>query len=111
MSRDVLKEFQSKLYLSGLTYRYSTKPINNVKDAVSTFEDSFKKTQLNRPQSNREVKNLNANYILPLVTVLEYYKENEKTSEYQTTRKLLIKIAKEAGKETQTTKYLTQHNL
>jgi hypothetical protein len=111
ISRDVLKEFKSKLYLSGLTYRYSTNPINNVQDAVSTFEDSFKKIQLNRPQINKEVKSLNANYILPLVTVLAYYKENEKTSEYQSTRKLLLKIAKEAGKETQTTQYLTQHNL
>lgn len=110
-NQKILDKYQSNLYLSGLTYQYAIKPIENVKNAVQRYENSFKTEQLNRPSTNSKINSLNFNYILPLVTFLEYYQSEGKKNEYRKTRDLVIKLAKRVNKESFMLEYLESLNL
>ncbi|MCB9196021.1 MAG: hypothetical protein H6600_08510 [Flavobacteriales bacterium] len=111
LSRSILKKFQNDLYLSGLTYKYSTTPIDNIKNAVQRYESDFKTDQLRKNQENSKVNALNFNYTLPLITILEYYKNSGSQKEYTETRELILKIAKKADREAYIIEYLTSKNL
>ncbi len=111
ISQDILKTFKSDLYLSGLTYKHSKTPIDNVKSAVYSYENSFKKEQLKRTQTNLEAKRLNFNYTLPLITVLRYYHNHNEEAKATEIRKLILKIAKEANKENIIKQYLKSEKL
>lgn len=111
ISQKILKEYQTDLYLSGLTYQYGTEPIENVENAVERFEDDFELEQLNRSQENAVVNQMNFNYVLPLITFLEYYKSSEQDDKFNSTRELIIKVARRAGKESFILEYLSDKGL
>jgi hypothetical protein len=111
INQKILEKYQSNLYLSGLTYQYSVQGLNNVKSAVDRYENSFKTEQLYRPSTSSEINRLNFNYILPLVTFLEYYNSEEKKGKYRKTKELILSIAKRANKETFIIEYLDSLNL
>jgi len=111
ISQNILKAFKSHLYLSGLTYKYSKTPIDNVKSAVYSYENSFKKEHIKRTQTNSQVKRMNFNYTLPLITVLRYYNSKQEETKAIEVRKLILKIAKEANKESIIKQYLKSEDL
>ncbi len=111
INQKLLEKYKSKLYLSGLTYLYSNKQIDNVKSAVSKFENEFKTEQLARPCTNSKINSLNFNYILPLVTFLEYYKGQNNMVEYRKTKDLILIISKRVGKDQFISDYLNSLNL
>lgn len=111
LSQVILKKFQSNLYLSGLTYQYSTTPLENVAEAVKRFENDFDLEQLKKTQENGKVNALNFNYTLPLITFMEYYYSSGDQKKYQETRELTLKVARKVGKESFILDYLTAHDL
>lgn len=111
ISQKILKQYKEDLYLSGLTYLYSTKPVENVETATERYEDDFKLEELEHPQGNSKVNQLNANYLLPLITFLEYYKANGEEEKYEQTRELTIKVARKAGREAYILEYLSNKGL
>ncbi len=111
ISQKVLKKFKDNFYLSGLTYQYSTTPVENVLTAVARYEEDFKLDQLNHVQDNSRINQLNFNYILPLITFIEYYKTSGEEDKYTSTKNLAIKVARRAGKEAYILKYLSDKGL
>jgi hypothetical protein len=111
ISQQLLKKYQNNLYLSGLTYQYSASPVENVEVAVDRYEDDFKLDELQHAQENTKVNQLNFNYILPLITFIEYYKSNGEEEKYTATRDLAIKVARRVGKEAFILDYLTDKGL
>lgn len=111
ISQKILKKYKDKFYLSGLTYQYSSTPIENVATAVKRYEDDFKLSELNHNQDNAKVNQMNFNYILPLITFIEYYKSTGEHDKYESTRALAIKLARKVGKEAYFLDYLTEKGL
>ncbi|MCB9195318.1 MAG: hypothetical protein H6598_03755 [Flavobacteriales bacterium] len=111
VSQKILKKYKDKFYLSGLTYQYSPTPVENVTIAVQRFEEDFKLSELNQSQENSKVNNLNFNYILPLITFIEYYKSSGEQDKFERTRELALKLARRVGKEAYILDYLTKKGL
>lgn len=111
VSRKLLKEYKSKLYLSGLTYEYSSQPVENVVTAVTRFEEDFKIDELRHNQGNSKVNQLNFNYILPLITIMEYYNTNGEVEKFEDTKELALDIARRVGKEAYILEYLSNKGM
>lgn len=111
ISQKILKKYKDNLYLSGLTYQYSKKPVENVQVAVTRFENDFDLKELKQNQSNSKVYDLNFNYILPLITFIEYYKATGEQKKYTETKELAIKIARRVDKEAFILDYLSSKGL
>lgn len=111
ISQQLLKKYKENLYLSGLTYQYATSPVENVTTAVKRYEDDFRIEELSHNQENSKVNKINFNYILPLITFLEYYKSSGQEDKYEETRDLAIKIARRANKEAFILEYLSNKGL
>jgi len=101
-----LLKLKENLYLTGLAFKYSTEDYNNVSEIVSKWEHLFKHNELYKPVTNTTVKQINLNYILPLIIIRDYYKNNNETDKIEKTEELILKIAKEGNKEKQVQKYL-----
>lgn len=111
LSQKILKKYQEQLYLSGLTYQYSSGSIDNIEEAVKRYEKDFDLEQLKKNQEISRVNKLNLNYILPLITFMEYYKASGDDEKYQATRELTIKVARKGGKEAYILDYLSSKGL
>jgi hypothetical protein len=111
VNQQILSKYQEKLYLTGLTYQYSTTPVNNIKVALDNYENHFKLDQLNRPTSNKSINQINFNYTLPLLTFLEYYKSNGENTKYRNTKELILTIAKRVNQDTFIMDYINAHDL
>lgn len=111
ISQKILKKYKENLYLSGLTYQYSTTPLENVEEAVTRYEDDFRLDELEHSQGNGKVNKLNFNYTLPLITFLEYYKTKGENDKYEDTRDLTIQVARRVGKEAFILEYLSKKGL
>lgn len=88
-----------QLYLCGLSYEYSEKPVEN----ISRLNESFKKMKLDYLEvtfMNDRCKGWNKvfsiNYLFPMITL---YKEKKNGEEKDRLYKLIMKIAAETGKE------------
>lgn len=112
VSPKLLQTFKSNLYLTGLTYQYATNPIENIPVLVKNYE-TFKLDQLKKTANYSNLAKLNGNYILPLITLMENYKNTGKTDEATQLRTLILKVAKQQGTEFENkiSAYLTSINL
>ncbi len=103
---NVLLKLKDHLYLTGLAFKYSTKDYNNVAETVSRWEHLFTQNELMKPVTNPTVKQINLNYILPLIIIRDYYINTDQPEKKEETEELILKIAKEGNKEKQVQKYL-----
>ena len=103
---NVLLKLKDNLYLTGLAFKYCANDYNNVTEIVSKWEHLFIQTELNKPVSNSTVKQINLNYILPLIIIKDYYNNTDQEVKEEKTENLILKIAKEGNKEKQVQKYL-----
>lgn len=94
-----LTDLASKLYLVGLTLKYSDQPIDNVQIISNNWEYKYKKEELYKAVSNRKGRLINANYILPLAVLYNEYKSKNEDKKAADIKSLMLKLAKEAGKE------------
>lgn len=94
-----LTDLASKLYLVGLTLKYSDKPIDNIQIISNNWEYKYQKAELYKAVSNRKGRLINANYILPLAVLYNEYKSKNEDNKAEEIKKLMLKLAKEAGKE------------
>jgi hypothetical protein len=106
VSPNILLKLKNNLYLTGLAFKYSTNDYNNVPEIVSNWEHLFNYEQLTKPVTNNTVKQINLNYILPLIIIRDHYINTNQIEKKEKTEKLIIKIAKEGNKENQVQKYL-----
>lgn len=102
----MVADLSTKLYLCGLSYEYSEKPIEN----IPLLNDAFKKMKLDylevyflndRCQAWNKVFSIN--YLLPMITLYEKKKAGEEKDKL---RRLILKIAADTGKEADVKKKL-----
>ncbi len=102
----VLEKMKDKLYITGLAFKYSPASYDNVIKLVSNWEHLFNQSELNKPVSNTTLKQINLNYILPLIIIRDHYINSNERTKKNNVEDIILKLAKEAHKEEQIKKYL-----
>lgn len=92
-----------KLYLVGLAYEYSTEKIDNIallkKNMEQQFALDYLSVQFYRDNSEKSIKQANANYLVPMITLYEHYKLSNMKSEAERWKNLIVTVAKNSGQE------------
>jgi HJR/Mrr/RecB family endonuclease len=110
VSQTLLQRNKEMLYVTGLTYQYAEKPIEN----ISITENNvalFKTTELKKTAAYSTLGKLNANYLVPYITLLEHYKATDQTAKAADMKSLILKIAQQQGNdfEQKINQYLKTH--
>lgn len=99
-----------KLYLTGLTYEYSEKPIDNIAIMKRNFEQNFALDYIEKPFyqdiSAPIVKSLHANYIVPMIKLYEHYKLSGETQKMTDIKADLLAVSKGSEEEKSVIKLL-----
>ncbi|MFT4660689.1 MAG: hypothetical protein ACI8XB_000957 [Patiriisocius sp.] len=93
MNKNILGSLKRNLYLSGLTFQYSTKSIDNITLCENNFDNKMNLTYLfNKSLKPLEVRDLNRNYI-PILNFLENHQTNlseERKNRIQALKSIII---------------------
>ncbi len=89
--RDLITDMSSKLYCTGLAFKYSEDPLANVKGMQSGWWRNCGKNFMTSGYS------LNANYLIPLAMLASYAKRTDHTEEYEVLRQKYAEVAKSVG--------------
>lgn len=103
------KTFEDSMYLEGLAFRFNEKKYDNIPVLQKNMEQKFLLDYLQISFSNdiskEIVYNCNSNYIVPMITLYDFYtekKENEKAEHYKT---MILAIAETTNMKTEIEKY------
>lgn len=99
VDKSIITRLYKNLYLTGLVFKYSNTPINNVLITKEKWENQFKKTTINKAPTSFKQKQVLANYILPLLYLHNYYVDSGQQSEAEPLKKTILKIAAYNGKK------------
>jgi hypothetical protein len=98
ISQTLLQRNKDHLYVTGLTYQYADKNIENISITEKNVEN-FKTTELKKTAVYSTLGKLNANYLVPYITLLEFYNATEQSTKASETKTLILKIAQQQGNE------------
>jgi hypothetical protein len=98
VSPNLLQRHKESLYVTGLTYQYSEKAIDNIAITEKNVS-TFKTAELKKTAVYSSLGKLNANYLVPYITLLEHFKETEQNVNFNETKNLVLKIAQQQGNE------------
>ena len=101
VSRLILKQLKNNLYPTGLALKYSKKGLDNSQILAQNWESKFLKTYISNSTINSKDRQINMNYILPLLQLSNYYKENNRIDKYNQTAEIIRKIGVSGGKQKQ----------
>ncbi|WP_300659946.1 hypothetical protein [Fluviicola sp.] len=97
------KEFGSKLYVTGLAYKYSESEFDNVSIIRRNYEKRYLLDYLKQifsyNISDLKGQELNGMYLPSMIKLYQQYKESEETSKKQDLEVLLLKIAEQTGQQ------------
>ncbi|MCT4580884.1 MAG: hypothetical protein N4A35_05645 [Flavobacteriales bacterium] len=99
VDKAVIQKLYQKLYLTGLVFKYSEEPIDNVLLIKEKWENQFKKTTIESPPSSFKQKQVLANYLLPFIYLHNYYVEYGDIEKAKALKKTTLKIAAYNGKK------------
>jgi len=109
-----LTRLKENLFLTGLAFRYSETPVNNLPQLRKNVSEIFQLDYLensatydaqhafNRTQVNR----LHLNYVLPLLLTAELERKEGKAEQAKKHEELALALARKGGREAQVKKYL-----
>ena len=107
-----LETIKQHLYLTGLAYLYSTKPIDNLAFLKRHFEQSFALDYLDKTfyqdLSPQMVKLANSNYIVPMLTLYDHYKNAGDEQKQNWIRAKVTAVAKGTEFETSVEDHFTR---
>ena len=106
VSHLVLKDLKKNLFSTGLAFKYSKSSFNNIPLLKQNWESKFTKNYVSVTFNPALSRRMNLNYVLPMIQLAEYYKENNMESQYQSIKLKILAIAKNAGREEQIKKML-----
>ncbi len=106
LSPQAIKGVKDHLYLTGLALKYSAEPIENIPVLKENWERRFRVSSLDDIHTNSTVKEMNNNYILPIMLLSMNYRSAGDTQQATRLQNLALKLAKEGGKETQVKQYI-----
>lgn len=92
-----------ELYLVGLAYEYSKEKIDNIallkKNMEQLFALDYLKVQFYRDNAEMSIKQANANYLVPMITLYDHYKLSNMKNETENWKNLIVLVAKNCGQE------------
>lgn len=101
-----------KLYLTGLSYQYSEKPIDNMALLRRNFEQVYALDYISKAFyheiSADLVKYINTNYTVPMLKLYEHYKSSGDAQHREWMRGLLLAVTQGTDSETEVRKALTE---
>lgn len=95
--KSALKNLKKDLYLTGLTFKYSSTKIDNVKESVTCYEQKFDLSKLEN--SSKKLAKIEVNYLPLFLTLAQYYQSNGNTTSYSKVKSMALTIAKRNGLE------------
>lgn len=106
VSHLVLKELKSNLYTTGLALKYSKDPIDNTLILKENWENHFIKKEIPKPKSVESDNQMHLNYILPLLQLNTFYKQQKMQQQSSDIEAIILALASQAGKKEQVKKLL-----
>jgi hypothetical protein len=101
VSHLILKQLKNELYPTGLALKYSKGTFDNSQILLRNWETKFLKIYISNSTINSTDKNINMNYVLPLLQLSQYYKNNLEESKQNQLNILIRKIGESGGKQKQ----------
>lgn len=98
---EILKPIKQNLYLTGLAFKYSDAPVENINMLVDTWEQKFSKQWLKKVPVNYNEAQLYNNYLPMMILLKEHYEKINQPDKAQEINNTAIKIAAAGGKEHQ----------
>ena len=92
---DVLSQYLSELYCTGLAMKYSKKTLQNLGSLQYNWENLF---QINSIAASDDI---NRNYLLPLMLLRDYYSANNNQPKMQEVQKLMDEMVLRFGLQSQ----------
>jgi hypothetical protein len=106
------KDFGDKLYLTGLSYKYSESEFDNQSIIRRNYEKLYLLDYLDQifsyNISDLKGEELNGMYLLSMIKLYQQYEESEETAKKQHLQNLLLKIARQNGQLDEINQLLTQ---
>jgi len=103
-------QFSDKLYLTGLSYKYSETSINSISVIRRNYEKRYLLDYLDQTFSfniaNNRGDQMNSVYLAPFVKLYNHYKETEEIEKMNVIKKYIINISKKSGQETEISELL-----
>ena len=99
VNKTYLKSKVKDLYLVGLVFKFSKTKIENLKLLDELWNKKLNTSYLSKPVNNTASRQMNKNYLMPLITLRNYYKNTGNLVESKKKEALILKLAKEAGIE------------
>ena len=104
------KKFSDKLYLTGLTYKYSENSFDNVSLIIRNYEKRYLLDYLTQNfsfnRANSIADKLNATYLPAFVKLYNHYKETEEYQKLKKIKSYIIDISIKSGQETEISEIL-----
>lgn len=108
--RKYINTIEGDLYLTGLAYLYSKESIDNMAILKNNVEHAFAFDYLDKPFYNEIspeiVKNINGNYIVPLLKLYDHYKMSGDLQKADWAKAKLLAISKDSELQAEVTKHL-----
>ncbi|MBL4715830.1 MAG: SUMF1/EgtB/PvdO family nonheme iron enzyme [Bacteroidia bacterium] len=110
VNQNLTNQFSDQLYVVGLASQYNEQRMDNMAKLKKNFERTFildhLKIKLYNDNDNTIVKLINLNYITPLLILHDHYKSSDDLTNSDLTKNLILKIAKQGGREEEIINYL-----
>lgn len=99
LDKKIISKLYKNLYLTGVVFKYSETPFDNVLITKEKWENQFKKNTIEGIPSSFKQKQVLANYLLSFIYLHNYYIEKGELAKAQSLKKTTLKIATYNGKK------------
>ncbi|MHB9142064.1 MAG: hypothetical protein ACYC25_09335 [Paludibacter sp.] len=100
-SQDIYKDYVDKMYLTGMSFKYSEKPFDNLAVLQNNFENKFMldflKLNFYYNYAQSVVNQMNSGYLVVFLKLYEHYLLCGETVKAQNVKELAITVSKNAG--------------
>ncbi|MES2555839.1 MAG: hypothetical protein V4604_06800 [Bacteroidota bacterium] len=104
------ESWKEKLYLTGLTYKYSEESFDNISVIVRNYEKRYltdhMKQYFSFGMGEKVADHLNGCYVISLLKLYEHYVASEQESRAAETKQLLIDVSKKSDQEAEISTYI-----
>lgn len=102
----------NELYLVGLAYLYSKDKFDNIavlkKNMEQQFALDYLQVQFYKDNSALSIRQANANYLVPMITLYDHYVLSNQNDEAARWRNLIVLVAKNSGQEKNIKEYIKE---
>lgn len=105
IDRQAIREVKDRLYLTGLTFRYSEQRFDNLSLLAEVWENQFDRKDLETNSTNSTERNLKQNYSVPLALLALHYHQLGEKEQADQVKLLALQLAGDSTRKTQLTRY------